>query len=57
MSSTRNRRYNRMKKKQDETLKKNIQKGEMDLVIPTPDDVQKYIDNKVLELKLKKDGM
>lgn len=54
MSSTENRRRRRMKIKQE---KKNIQKGEMELVIPTPDDVQKYIDNKVLELKLKKDGM
>tara|TARA_R110000868_G_scaffold209233_1_gene458904 strand:+ start:120 stop:269 length:150 start_codon:yes stop_codon:yes gene_type:complete len=43
-----------MKKKQEI---KNIKKGEIDLVIPTPDDVQNYIDNKVLELKTKKDGM
>ena len=54
MSSTNNRRYKRMKKKQEI---KNIKKGEIDLVIPTPDDVQKYIDNKVLELKIKNDGM
>ena len=54
MSSTNNRRYKRMKKKQEI---KNIKKGEIDLVIPTPDDVQNYIDNKVLELKTKKDGM
>ena len=54
MSSTNNRRYKRMKKKQEI---KNINKGEIDLVIPTPDDVQNYIDNKVLELKTKKDGM
>jgi len=54
MSSTNNRRYKRMKKKQEI---KNIKKGEIDLVIPTPDDVQKYIDNKVLELKTKNDGM
>ena len=54
MSSTRNRRHNRMKKKLE---MKKLHKGEMDLVIPTPEDVQKYIDNKVLELKFKKDGM
>ena len=54
MSSTNNRRYKRMKKKQEI---KNIKKGEIDLVIPTPDDVQNYIDNKVLELKIKNDGM
>jgi hypothetical protein len=57
MSSTDNRRYRRMKKKEDESIKKKKKQEEMELVIPTPDDVQNYIDNKVIELKFKKDGM
>lgn len=57
MSSTSIRRYNRMLKKQEKLKIKNIMNGEMDLVIPTPDDVQKYIDNKVVELKLKENAL
>jgi hypothetical protein len=57
MSSSDNRRYMRKKKKEEKRNIQNIQRGEMDLVIPTPDDVQKYIDNKLIELKLKDNGM
>jgi hypothetical protein len=46
-----------MLKKQEKLKIKNIMNGEMDLVIPTPDDVQKYIDNKVVELKLKENAL
>ena len=57
MSSSDNRRYMRKIKKEEKKKIQKIQRGEMDLVIPTPDDVQKYIDNKVIELKLKDNGM
>ena len=57
MSSTDNRRYMRKLKKEEKKNIQNIKRGEMDLVIPTPDDVQKYIDNKLIELKLKDNGM
>ena len=57
MSSTDNRRYMRKVKKEEKKNIQNIKRGEMDLVIPTPDDVQKYIDNKLIELKLKDNGM
>lgn len=54
MSSSDARRWRR-KMKRD--IIKNIQGEERTLKIPTEEEIQRYIDNKIQELKLDQDGM
>jgi hypothetical protein len=48
MSSTASR---RMRRKMDKDIKKNIKGDERDLQIPTEEEIQIYINNKIEELK------
>jgi hypothetical protein len=48
MSSTASR---RMRRKMDRDIKKNIKGDERDLQIPTEEEIQIYINNKIEELK------
>lgn len=60
MSSSANRRYKRkiekLKKKGKLTVE-HIVNDDMMLNLPTPQDVQDYIDNKVKELRVQKNGV
>ena len=54
MSSTDARRQRRRMKRD---IIKNIQGQERNLKIPTEEDIQKYIDNMVKQIKIEEDGM
>ena len=60
MSSTRNRRHKRKierLKKQGKLTAQDLINDEMMLSIPTKEDVQNYIDNKVKELRVQSNGL
>jgi hypothetical protein len=47
----------RLKRKMEQDIRKGINNGKNHLNIPTAEDIQKYIDKKIIELNKKDNGM